>query len=224
MTQAIHKAMLQAMREIAAVGIAKDKTATLGGSNVKYRGIEAAMNAMSGILIRCGITVSADYTELRVQERMKGDPADGKATRFATLRGAFTFTEVNDGSSVTFSCFGEAMDSGDKATTKAQSVAFRTALFQAFVVPFMAIDPEEGGDGEAEQDPNPPAEQAYGGELRELVRDRAKMLRATKSDADALAFWKKEREQFASIKPAYEAFKRVCEQHREALSVNGGAQ
>ena len=36
------------------------------------------------------------------------------------------------------------MDSSDKATTKAQSVAFRTALFQQFIVPTMAIDPESG--------------------------------------------------------------------------------
>lgn len=222
MTQAIHKAMLQAMREIAAIGIAKDKTATLGGANVKYRGIEAAMNAMSGILIRCGISVTADYTDLHVQERVKGDPADGKATRFVTLRGAFTFVSVEDSSSVTFACFGEAMDSGDKATTKAQSVAFRTALFQAFVVPFMAIDPEEGGDESGDE--NAPAEYAYGGELRELVRERAKLMRATKTDADALQFWKDNREQFADFKPAYDAFKLACQQHREGLSANGGAQ
>jgi hypothetical protein len=36
------------------------------------------------------------------------------------------------------------MDSGDKALTKAQSVAYRTALFQQFVVPTMAVDPETG--------------------------------------------------------------------------------
>ncbi len=66
-----------------------------------------------------------------------------------------------------------------------------------------------------------PAE-SYTGELAALLRDRSKMLRATKSDADALDFWKKAREQFSSIKPAYEAFKKVCEQHR--VELKGGAQ
>lgn len=48
-----------------------------------------------------------------------------------------------DGSHVISDCYGEAMDSGDKAVVKAQSVAFRTALFQQFVVPTMALDPEQ---------------------------------------------------------------------------------
>lgn len=44
------------------------------------------------------------------------------------------------------------MDSGDKAVTKAQSVAFRTALFQQFVVPTMAMDPE-GNEGDGDDVP-----------------------------------------------------------------------
>jgi hypothetical protein len=141
----IHAALIEAMRDIAKVGIAKTSNASLGGANVRYRGIEAAMNEMSVILIKCGITVTPSYSDLVMFERSK---AEGKAIRFATIRGAFTFTAAEDGSSVKCEAYGEAMDSGDKAVTKAQSVAFRTALFQQFVVPTMAMDPEEGGDDE----------------------------------------------------------------------------
>jgi hypothetical protein len=133
------------MREIAKIGIAKTQKASLGGATVNYRGIEAAMNEMSVILIKCGISVTPSYSELVMFERAKGE---GKATRFATIKGAFTFTAAEDGSSVKCEAYGEAMDSGDKAVTKAQSVAFRTALFQQFVVPTMAMDPEEDGDDE----------------------------------------------------------------------------
>lgn len=140
----IHTALLAAMHDIAKTGIAKTSQASLGGAAVNYRGIEAAMNEMSLVLIRCGISVTPSYSDLNVMERAKGE---GKATRFATLRGTFTFA-ADDGTSVTCSTYGEAMDSGDKAITKAQSVAFRTALFQQFVVPTMALDPEEGGDDE----------------------------------------------------------------------------
>lgn len=140
----IHTALLAAMTEIAKTGIAKTSQASLGGASVNYRGIEAAMNEMSLVLIRCGISVTPSYADLVVMERAKGE---GKATRFATLRGTFTFA-ADDGTSVTCTTYGEAMDSGDKAITKAQSVAFRTALFQQFVVPTMAMDPEEGGDDE----------------------------------------------------------------------------
>lgn len=138
----IHTALLEAMREIAAKGIAKTSRADLGGAKVNYRGIEAAMNEMSVVLIKCGINVTPSYSDLTVTERAKGE---GKATRFVTLKGTFTFA-ADDGSSVACTTYGEAMDSGDKATIKAQSVAFRTALFQQFVVPTMAMDPEEGGD------------------------------------------------------------------------------
>ena len=140
----IHTALLDAMKEIAKVGIAKTSKADLGGARVNYRGIEAAMNEMSLVLIKCGINVTPSYSDLTVMERAKGE---GKATRFVTLKGAFTFA-ADDGSSVVCTTYGEAMDSGDKATIKAQSVAFRTALFQQFIVPTMAMDPEEGGDGE----------------------------------------------------------------------------
>ena len=140
----IHAALLAAMHDIAKTGIAKTSQASLGGASVHYRGIEAAMNEMSLVLIRCGINVTPSYSDLAITERAKGE---GKATRFATVRGTFTFA-ADDGSHVICSTYGEAMDSGDKAITKAQSVAFRTALFQQFVVPTMAMDPEEGGDDE----------------------------------------------------------------------------
>lgn len=147
MTNKIQAALVNAMRDIAKTGIAKTSRADLGGAKVNYRGIEAAMNEMSVILIRHGISVTPAYSDLQIIERAKGDPKDAKATRFATIKGAFTFS-ADDNSNVVCTVYGEAMDSGDKAVTKAQSVAFRTALFQQFVVPTMAMDPEADGDGE----------------------------------------------------------------------------
>lgn len=146
---AIHEAITKAMAEIAKTGIAKTSKASMGGSTVWFRGIEAAMNEMSGVLIRCGITVTPAYQELSVTERARAEA--GKFTRFCTLRGEFTFSAA-DGSSVTSSVYGEAMDSGDKAVVKAQSIAFRTALFQQFVIPTMAIDPETHGDDDGNDD------------------------------------------------------------------------
>lgn len=136
----IHTAILAAMRDIAQIGIAKLNKNTQQGYN--FRGIEAAMNELSPILIRNGIIVTSEYHDIVITERVKGDPKDGKAMRFCTLRGGFKFMAA-DGSHVISDCYGEAMDSGDKAVVKAQSVAFRTALFQQFVVPTMALDPEQ---------------------------------------------------------------------------------
>jgi hypothetical protein len=138
----IQKATLAVMLSISKTGIAKNQRNQAQGFN--YRGIEAAMNELNPILVANGITVTSKYSELQISERVK---ADGKATRFAIVKGAFVFA-ADDGTSVTAECYGEAMDSGDKAATKAQTVAFRTALFQQFVVPTVAIDPEDGAEGD----------------------------------------------------------------------------
>lgn len=137
MTQ-IHGAILNAMRMIAKTGIAKASRNKDQGYN--FRGIEAAMNEMSPILINCGISITPSYSEMTIAER---ESKSGGKLRFCTLKGSFKF-EAEDGSFVIGEAYGEGMDSSDKATAKAMSVAYRTALFQQFVVPTMAIDPESG--------------------------------------------------------------------------------
>lgn len=146
MTQ-IHTATLAIMADIAKTGIAK-----LGKNkdqNYNFRGIEAAMNDLSPILIKHKVTITPTYTDFNVAW---SESKSGTKLRFVTLKGLFKFT-AEDGSSVVAEAFGEGMDSSDKATTKAQSVAYRTALFQNFVVPTMALDPElwgeEGEEGSA---------------------------------------------------------------------------
>jgi hypothetical protein len=177
----IQSAVLAAMADIAAKGIAKTSRANLGGSTVNFRGIEAAMNEMSGVLIRHGITVTPKYSEARIDERAKAEP--GKFTRFALVKGSFTF-EADDGSNVICECYGEAMDSGDKAMTKAQSVAFRTALFQQFVVPTMAMDPEVDEDGDEGSD-------ALLNEFRDAAMGGSAVLQeAFKRLKPAAPFWK----------------------------------
>lgn len=180
MTQ-IQTALLGAMRAIAKIGIGKTSQANTGAANYRFRGIDAAMNEMSPILVNNGITVTPRYSDLNVTERAKDG---GKFTRFVTIKGSFTFA-AEDGSSVTAEAYGEAMDSGDKATIKAQSVAFRTVLFQQFIVPLMAMDTELDG-GESGEDATLDA-------LREAAMDGTAALRAaydTLQPPDAL--WKRE--------------------------------
>lgn len=149
----IYKALNAAMNDICRLGIGKARKASAGGANYSFRGIEDAMNEMSPILVRHGIIVIPKFTEQTVTERAKGDPSEGKAMRFAVVKGSFVFC-AQDGSSVEASCFGEAMDSGDKAMTKAQSVALRTALFDTFMVPTMAMDPESDDYGQGDEKPS----------------------------------------------------------------------
>jgi hypothetical protein len=53
----------------------------------------------------------------------------------------YTFIGAN-GDSIKATVVGEAMDAGDKATAKAMSVAFRTALLQALSLPTDEPDPD----------------------------------------------------------------------------------
>lgn len=154
----IQTAVLGVMKDIATTGIAKLQRNVQQGYT--FRGIESAMNELSPLLVKHGITVTPSYSELVVHERFRGDPKDGRAIRFCTLKGTFKFA-AEDGSYVLSECFGEAMDAGDKAVTKAQSIAFRTALFQQFVVPTMAVDPEsyiDPNDDEMPLGPEPSRE------------------------------------------------------------------
>ena len=187
----IQTAIVGVMRDIASTGIAKTQRNTQQGYN--FRGIEAAMNELSPLLVKHGIMVTPSYSELSITERAKDG---GKATRFCTIKGAFRF-EASDGSNTTSECYGEAMDSGDKAVIKAQSVAFRNALFQQFVVPTMAVDPEAFADHE---EPEIPAD---------LLRDARE---AASNGWKALAAWTKTitPEQRAILGPESAALKLIA--------------
>lgn len=185
----IQAAIVGVMKDIAATGIAKRLRNQSQGYN--FRGIEDAMNELSPVLVKHGVIVTPRYSELSITERLKGDPKDGKGMRFCTLKGSFTF-EASDGSSVVNECFGEAMDSGDKAVVKAQSVAFRTALFQQFVVPTVAMDPEGSEDGDGSSDDVQALVDKWLLEIQEAMSDKdvreswakaAPELRATKNVA-----------------------------------------
>ena len=59
----------------------------------------------------------------------------GKALFYVTVEAEFDFVSAEDGSKHIVKTFGEAMDSGDKATNKAMSAAYKYACLQAFSIP-----------------------------------------------------------------------------------------
>ena len=59
------------------------------------------------------------------------------------LRVSFTLTSVDDGTSHVVEAYGEALDGGDKATAKAMSAAYKSAMVQTFCIPVAgAEDPD----------------------------------------------------------------------------------
>lgn len=143
-----------------------------------FRGIDAVMNAVGPVLRRHRVLVTP-----RVDSYEYGSVEVGtKRTQMGHVRVLVTYTFHGPaGDSLPAQAPGEAMDSGDKATAKAMSVAFRTALLQALALPTDEPDPDSQVYERAparEQVPPPTAErliaaaqQASGGdELSQIAR------------------------------------------------------
>jgi hypothetical protein len=62
-----------------------------------------------------------------------------------TLKVAFDLISVDDGSCHTVESFGEALDDSDKATAKAMSAAYKSAMLQSFCVPVLGMDAPDRG-------------------------------------------------------------------------------
>src|SRR5205807_7676950 len=61
-----------------------------------------------------------------------------------SLKLAFTLTSVDDGSSQTVKAYGEALDASDKATAKAMTAAYKSAMIQTFCIPLSGSeDPDQ---------------------------------------------------------------------------------
>ena len=132
----VYQALNAVMKDVLAVG--KDGRNSQGG--YMFRGIDAVVNAVGPALRKHSVIVAP-----RVQDYQYGTVVVGKnRTEMSHARLLIEFTFYGpDGDSLTTCAAGEAMDSGDKATAKAHSVAFRTALLQTLCLPTDEPDPDE---------------------------------------------------------------------------------
>jgi hypothetical protein len=117
--------------ELAQAGISKSQRNTQG-SGYNFRGIDDVYNAVGPVLARHGLVILPRCISRECIERVSGK---GNALFYVTVEAEFDFVSSIDGSKHTVTMFGEAMDSGDKATNKAMSAAYKYAMFQAFCIP-----------------------------------------------------------------------------------------
>ena len=116
--------------ELSKVGISKDSKNQSQG--YKFRGIDQVYGALSPLLSKHGLCILPRVTDRQVIERQN---RQGTALFYVTLTVEFDFVAAEDGSKHTVITVGEAMDSGDKASNKAMSAAYKYAAFQAFCIP-----------------------------------------------------------------------------------------
>ena len=131
----IFETITAVMSEIGAIG-KNDKNQQQG---FKYRGIDAVMNAIAPALQKYKLFVVPEVLEQTREERTS---SKGGLLIYSICKIKYTFY-AEDGSSITATVIGEGMDSGDKATNKAMSIAFKYACFQTFCIPTEEmVDPD----------------------------------------------------------------------------------
>lgn len=139
------EAWLHVMGEVQAIR-KQQRNARQGFS---FRGIDDVMNAVGPALRKHGVAVIPTRVDAG-HERIS--LASGKGA--TEVRVGVTYSIIGpagdriDGYSV-----GESMDTGDKATAKAMSVAYRTFLLQALTIPTDDPDPDLEAHEQGQPDP-----------------------------------------------------------------------
>lgn len=132
----IHRAILAIMRAVPAVPKSDRNTQ---GKGYDFRGIDATLNAIGPALRDHGVVVCPELVEHGSADVLVGQ--NRTPMRMVTVLVRYRFV-ASDNSQIAVLVPGEAMDSGDKAYSKAMSVAFRTALLQTFALPTDERDPD----------------------------------------------------------------------------------
>lgn len=131
----IYETISAVMNEIGAIG----KTSKNAQQGFMFRGIDAVMNTINPALVKHKLFIVPEVLEQTREERTT---SKGGLLIYSVCKIKYTFY-AEDGSNITCTVIGEGMDSGDKATNKAMSIAFKYACFQVFCIPTEEmVDPD----------------------------------------------------------------------------------
>ncbi len=126
----VYGAIAKVSTALAKSGISKDRKNESQG--YKFRGIDDVYNALAPMLAEHQLVILPRCLSRTVTER---ETRGGGVLFNVVVEAEFDFVSAEDGSKHTVKTYGEAMDSGDKATNKAMSAAYKYAAFQTFCIP-----------------------------------------------------------------------------------------
>ena len=127
----VYQAIAAVQAELAKTGIAKSRK-NKQGEGYMFRGIDDVYAALAPLLAAHKLCVIPRVMSRDIAERTS---SKGNPLFYVTVHAEFDFVSAEDGSKHTAATFGEAMDSGDKATNKAMSAAYKYAAFMTFAIP-----------------------------------------------------------------------------------------
>ena len=134
-TAKVYEAVLEVARDLGRAGIGKRSSQ---GLRFSYRSIEDVLAALNPLLYQHHLII--------YPERIDQEPGGG-VQRLVRTTITYRFVSTEDGSSFTAQALGEGLDSSDKASGKAMSYAFKSAMFQTFCIPVIGMpdpDAEQG--------------------------------------------------------------------------------
>jgi len=121
--------------ELAEHGIAKNHVNAV--DDYRYRSIDDLLDRLAPLLAKHRLCVLPQALERTETERQD----DNQHLLFhVSVKIAFTLTSVDDGTSHVVEAYGEALDASDKATAKAMSAAYKSAMVQTFCIPVAATE------------------------------------------------------------------------------------
>jgi hypothetical protein len=162
----VYQAVCAVSSQIAKKGISKSSQNQQQG--FKFRGIDDVLNALNGALTANNLCI---FPKVLSRECVERQTKAGGSLFTVTLCVEFTIVSALDGSSHTVIIYGEAMDSGDKATNKALSAAYKYMALQVFCIP-------TEGDNDADLTTHP-----------EVISHRAALLKCS-TPAEITAYYK----------------------------------
>lgn len=129
-------AWLRVRRDIRAIG--KGELYNQSGTRFNFRGVDTVVNVFGPVTLKHGVHVMSSKVEATYGTK---NTKSGGTMRECSV--VVTWTVMGPmGDSFTLQTMGEALDTADKATTKAQSVALRTLLLGFGLTPTHDTDPD----------------------------------------------------------------------------------
>ncbi len=129
-----------------------------------FRGIDNVYNSLHPLFVKYQVFTTS---EILSKNREVWTNKNGTIMIEFTLQVKYRFTAI-DGSSIETETMGQAMDSSDKASNKAMSMAHKAAILQIFMIPTVDLEEPDASSPEPQSHgyQQPPAQQQHYSEPR----------------------------------------------------------
>lgn len=126
----VYSSIVSVTTELARTGVPKTQVNAV--DRYSYRSIDDLLTRLAPLFAKHRLCILPRILERACVER---EGMNGSLLSSISLRVAFDVVSARDGSQHVIEVFGEALDEGDKGTSKAMSSAYKQAMIQLFCIP-----------------------------------------------------------------------------------------